>query len=247
MNLIVNEYISTDGNPDPVTSLMMAELDFLYKRNVTLFGYLNTAMEVLFQFVLGGDDMIPVSDLKELNVTRLKDKDVLRILEGALLIRVEGSNILPGILVDRLRSLRLEAVSVRSGEFQQAVMETTGVISVSLTKSLFDIYGTTNGRRFPRSAMAVLHLLASIVMEADDNGTAVDKEMALERFYRLMSKMLTVRQQRFALYQLVSFVDGRVRLLEDIDSDREVIIWGDVMVDFLERSRELIRELGRGR
>jgi len=217
-------------------------------RNTTLFGYLNTACELTFAFVLGRERRIAVSDLKEMNYTRLTEAEILRLMQTALLVRIHDGALIPGPITEKLYALRMEETRIRTPEFQAAMAQTIGVIAVALTKALFDLYGMEEGGgRFPRSAMAILHLLAALVIEADENGRPIDPHLAYNRFLDLTHKMLTPRQQRFAVYQFVSIADGRARLLKDFDSRTSELIFDDVVVNFLERIRELIRERERGR
>jgi hypothetical protein len=45
----------------------------------------------------------------------------------------------------------------------------------------------------------------------------------------------------------LSVVDGRPRLLEDYDESKNEFVFADVVVNFLERMREQIREYKRAR
>lgn len=251
MSLIIKEYVESKGKPDRRMELMMMELDFLYKRNTTLFGYLNTATEVCFDLVFSNEayPKIEISELDELNHSRLPNDEILKILEKSLLINIDDGHIVPGNIIEKIRTLRLAEISIRSEEFHAAITEMIGLIAVALTKALFEIYGVEEGRgsRFPRSAMAVLHLLAHLIIEADENNQPINKELALEKYFELMTKMLTPRQRKFFLYQFISFIDGRARILKDYDDENKNLIIDDVVVDFLERIRELIREYERER
>lgn len=249
MDIVLDEYISTNGRPDVTTELMMAELDFLYKRNITLFGYLNTAVEVCFDFLFYDMTRIPRTDLKELNQSKLPDDEIITVLEQGLLIRQDKVNIYPGVLTDKMANLRLARIQIRDPEWQRAMTEVIGLIAIALTKALFEIYGAQKGRgaRFPRSAMATLHLLAHLMLEADRTGNPVDSRLALTEFFNITSGMLTRRQQRYATYIFLSVVDGRPRLLEDYDDSKDELVFADVVVNFLERTREQIREHKRRR
>ncbi len=249
MEIILDEYTQTGGQPEGILALMMAELDFLYKRNTTLFGYLNTASELTFEFVLGEAPTVAIADLREVNFTRLPDTEVLRLMETALLVTRDHERLSPGPLTLKLKDLRMQEFRVRSPEFQAAMSQAIGVIAVALTKALFDLYGVEEGRggRFPRSAMAVLHLLAALVIEADANHRPIDSRLPYDRFLSITQKMLTARQQRFAVYLFVSILDGRARLIKDYDPTEHTLVLDDVVVKFLERIRELIRERERER
>jgi hypothetical protein len=249
MEIVISEYIETDAKPATTTELMMAELDFLYKRNITLFGYLNTAIEVCFDFIFYEQTRIPNIDLKELNQSRLPNDEITEVLGKGLLITQDDDYIYPGPLTEKMSNLRLARIPIRDPKWQAAMTEVIGLIAIALTKALFEIYGAEKGKRarFPRSAMATLHLLAHMLLQAEKSGTPIDPRLALDEFFKLTTGMLTKRQRRFATYMFLSVVDGRPRLLEDYDESKNEFVFADVVVNFLERMREQIREYKRAR
>ncbi|MFQ6061277.1 MAG: hypothetical protein ACE5KV_08325 [Thermoplasmata archaeon] len=249
MEIVLDEYIQSDAKPDQVTQLMMSELDFLFKRNTTLFGYLNTAVEVSFNFLFAEENRIPRDDLREMNQSRLPNDEIADVLKQALLIEDDGMYFTPGPLTERMRDMRLARISIRDPDWQEAMTEAIGVMAVALTKSLFEIYGAQSGRgaRFPRSAMSLLHLLAYLILEAERTGEPVNPRLALNDFFRVTTGMLTPRQRKYAIYLFISVVDGRARLLQEFDNSKQELVFADVVVNFLERTRELMREYKRAR
>ncbi len=249
MEIVLEEYIHSGAKPDQVTQLMMSELDFLFKRNTTLFGYLNTAVEVSFNFLFADENRIARDDLREMNQSRLSNEEIADVLVRALLIKDDGMYFTPGPLTERMRDMRLARISIRDPDWQEAMTEAIGVMALALTKSLFEIYGAQKGRgaRFPRSAMSILHLLAYLIIEAERTGSPINPHLALNEFFRVTAKMLTPRQRKYAIYSFISVVDGRARLLKDFDNSKQELVFADVVVNFLERIRELIREYKRAR
>jgi hypothetical protein len=247
MDLILQEYIDNNGEPDELMKFMMSELDFLFKRNIRLFGYLNVAAEISFDLVFAGEISVNKTELKELNKTRLPNDKIIHILEQGLLVRDIGDEIVAGPIIEVVKNVRFTGIELRDPQFGQTMRELIALIAIALTKGIFDLYGFGKENIFPRSAMAVLHLLADMMIKAEETGNPIDVKYQLKDYYTVMRPMVTPRQQTFFIFQFISIIDGQVRLLDDIDTENGELIVNKKVVAFLERMRELIREYTRQR
>ena len=248
----LNEYLSIFGGgvpskrPPPWMESMLREFDFLYRRNAFLLGYLNTAIDVCFEFILENKTKISEKGLKELNHTNTINRNVINVLTNALVIDYDGTNITSGKIIERMRQIKWAGIPIGEPRFQQKVQELNGLIAIALTKALFDIYGSRGkGDRFPRTAISLLHFFSGIIIDAESKNIDINPIRQMSEFSSIIAYQLNKRQKDFLFWQFLGLLDGRDRIIYDYNEINDSLKLKDNVIEYLERMRERLRTRGR--
>lgn len=238
IDCILTTYIEEDEVPEWITKVM-PEFDFIFQRDSRARVFFNVSSELRYMALLDNIKTINIGDLNELNYSRIPDNAIINVLERAFLIEKKGRDFIPGKLLEKLSDTRLYGYELNSPELQNTHREINSVISIALMKALIEDFNTY----LPKGAIAVFNMLSDLILKNKHGKTSntIDKRLVSKNF-RIVSK----RHFNHLAYSMVGNIDGRTRILQDIDENGEIICKECVLI-YLDRMRERIRERTRER
>ncbi len=236
---ILEDYLRGDA-PDGWMMKMVKDLDFLFERSLRTKGYYNVAVELAFVFAIEKKDSVKKEDIDELNYSGVPVAKLLKVLTSAqLVIPAAEDTLVPGRLMDKLRTIRWEGYQLDTTQVASKLQEMYGIISIALTKGIID-----QQEYLPRSAMAILHLLSKQML---DSSNGIEVEVPPLRQDASLA-IATERQQQHLKYAMAGLnTQGRPRIIKDIDDEGNMVLKDDT-IQYLTnmRDRYRLRERTRG-
>lgn len=232
---ILETYIKENPPPDWLVEAI-GELSWIFREYPRTKAYLNTAMEVIWIFILDEVDEVDADEIIEVNYTVLARDRIISLLEEALIVRRKDGKILPGSLVEKIRDIRWGGYELNTPEMKKRFLEIQGILAVSLIRALI------RERTFiPRRAIAVLHVLSANMMRSGEQINPVIPE----EVYEIACVGLTSRQKKHIEWIMCGFLDGQTKIINDV-TDKGLSL-KDTMIMYSQKMRERWRTRERER
>jgi hypothetical protein len=238
LDQILGAYMEGDV-PESWISRMVKDLDFMFERSLRTKGYFNAAVELLYIFAIDKEDSTKREDLEELSYSGIPVEKLLNVLESAQIIRINGEELTPGRLMDKLRTIRWEGYQLDTMQVATKLQEAYGIISIAITRGII-----ARQEYIPRSAMAILHLLSKQML---DSGDGIQVEVPPLRQDACLA-IATTRQEQHLKYAMSGLnTQGRPRIIKDIDDEGNMLLKEET-IEYLTNMRERyrVRERTRG-
>jgi len=233
---IIKTYVEEDPPPHWLVDAI-GELGWIFREYPRTKGYLNTAIEVTWMFILERLDEVGIDDIAEVNHSNLPRDKILTILEEASIITIEGEKVFPGIIVQKLRKVRWEGYQMDTPQIKSKLLELHGILTVALTQSMLN-----DKEYIPRRALAVFHMLSDNMINSGEKIEPVIPDYVFDKACGEMSE----RQKNKIRWVMSGFIDGQTKIISDV-TERNGMTIKDEMVKYCEKMRERWRERDRER
>lgn len=229
----LSSYLESETQPEWLANAIR-EFSWILLEHPQTAAFFNVAEEVLHIFILDHQDKLHVEELKEVNFTNLPRDLVVEVLRKGHIVEVEGDYLVPGRLAKNLINTKWAGYAFSDQDFENKIIEFRGVLTMAITWSLLQ-----DEKYIPRRVMGILAVFSKLILCEEDPKVIDDIT-----FQSAMSR-LTSRQQRRIRSYMTGFRDGKTKIIDDVDVNGALIL-KPVMVEYIVRTRERIRERERG-
>lgn len=247
---IREEYYKSGEPPDAVISEFLRELRGIYRTNPRTSAYFNSAAEIARSFALEGAEELNINRIHSVARSQVPRDRIITVLERGRVIDRNGDVVKPGELTESILRIRWEKISQNSPEWERAIQEVYGLLTVTLTITLIELEGSN----MPRSALAIFHLISEHIIATEsqdkDEIDPVIPGFRVNGSFSGVSSSTTAKLQE----DVLGFSsDGQPKLVENVDENgnwitkeitREYMnrIWNRWRERDLDRDREVVLE-----
>jgi hypothetical protein len=232
---ILELYIKSDSPPKWLID-GVRELSWIFSSYPRTAAYFNTAVELLWDFLLEGDE-VNIDHLEEVNYTELPRDKIISFLEDALMIERNESILKPGRLVRKLQEIRWEGYQLDSEEMEKKLMEIHGILSVALTRSLI-----VSKDYLPNRSLAIFHVFSSKIISYEDQEEDQDEHTISDYIFQSAFSKLSKRQQDHLIRTMGGFMDGKTKIISDYLEEENSAILKETIISYISNMRERWRE-----
>ena len=228
-------------NPPGWIRKALTHVGWIFESYPRTAAYLNLATELMFGFVIEGENSLDEDELTELRYMRISPNAARRVLEAAFVIEKGTGPLLPGPLVMEITNILLVDFRLTSPDFTSKVKEVRGVLAVALTLALIE-----EGNFTPQRPLSLFRIFAqNIINSGLDDSSAISEEISARSFDDACIK-LTPRQRTRLKWHMAGFSTGSPSVIERIDDDMSMVFDSDILI-YMDRMRERYRERLRSR
>lgn len=232
---ILTEFIQSNEPPDWLLG-GLRELAWIFYGHPRTAAFINAAIEIADRFAIERVPQLTISDVKEVNFTRLPQNRVIGLLEEAQIVKREGEILKPGPLTKRLMTVRDLGYPLNSPEQKQTALEYQGILAISLLRSML-----VGGIYVPRGALAVMTLLSIHALASEDVGLEIS-DLTWDTAFRGVPN----RQENKLKRIMAGLLDGVTKMIHNINDEGRPELKSS-MVEYLQNMRVRFRERPRTR
>lgn len=254
LETIRDDYLSGVNASQAVTGAL-GEFSWVYQAYPTVWGYYNSMVQAIFQFILEESTEISEAAMDFFDFTRLNRDDIIELMEEAGIIVVRRGS--PGVfdigpvarfLVPRI----IDDIKNGSGPLREHLIQLFGITSIVL--SLVLLKRKVNGREHAPVPKKFLSLFLSFVEIINDNMSGPDSIPSIittEKFQSIQRKLNLPRstQKRFLfeMFGLTFHTPGRPNIIARMDPATNELVLKPEVINLLEFLRERKRDRERER